>query len=437
MLGLYHSRIIVDIPFIEKKIGDELRPTTKLEKYENQRKSNYQGERVLQTISIIENYAIYSQETTQASKEFLKKSKSFAKISNPYPNKEQPFKKTIRKFSNNIENSFINEVDKNNQSNGIKLIDSRNNTNLNCLLNKIIYERKRAAQIISSAWKTFLFSLKVKKKIISEQIDIQRGKNSISIQKNVRRFLVRKHINILKNRFDLIFFYDYKDSHKVVKTNNEKKYITNLNNNNSDNINSKTVKNEHLEYFPQKDIKIRIIKDKGDPVEVKLHYTKILHLYYLPFNKKGVMRKRFKVNFIVDGKIVVDPRFEVDNDEHGNFFNIIESSSFKKRNFQPNIVEFNKPSQKFWENIFEIKSNFSKENSSISDMSEQHDTTIEKLMCKHSNYLKRQKSFSECHPQKSILRNSSSYDKNKFNLCAPDKLIHKRVSFNDKVEYSS
>ncbi len=436
MLGLYRSRFIVDMPFIEKKIGDELRQPTKMEKYENQRKSNYQGERVVQTIRIIENYSIYSQETTQASKEFLKKSKSFAKISNLYSTKEEPFKKTTRKFSNNIEDSFIDKFDKNNPTNGLKLVDSRNNTNLNYLLNKIISERKKAAQLISSVCKKFLISLKVKKKIIHQQIEIQREKNSICIQKNVRRFLVRKHINILKNRFDLIFFYDYKESHKIVKTNNEKKFITNLNNN-ANIINCKTVKNEHDEYFPQKEIKIRILKDKGDPVEVKLHYTKILHLYYLPFNKKGVMRKRFKVNFIVDGKILIDPRYEVDNDELGNFFNIIESSSFKKRNFKPNIIEFNKPSQKFWENIFEIKSNFSKENSSVSDMSEQHDTTIEKLLCKHNNYLQRQKTFSECHPQKSILRNSPSYDKNKLKSFAPDQLMAKRVSFNDKIEYSS
>ncbi len=436
MLGLYHSRIVVDMPFIDKKVGDEKRTSSIMEKYENKIKSNYQGERLFQTIGIIENYALYSQESTQASKEFLKKSKSFAKISNFNSTKDESSKKTTRKFSNNIENSFLNNFKRNNDSNELKLPDSRYDKNLSYLINKIISERKKAAQVISLACKNFLLSLKVKKKLIMEQVKILRLKTSIIIQKNVRRFLVKKHINILKNRYDLIFFYDYKESHKIVKTNNEKFFTSHINNYVNYN-NYKTVENESTQNYPQKEIKIRILRDKADPVEVKLNYSRILYMYYLPFNKKGVMRKRFKVNFIVDSKIVIDPRYEVDNDEHGNFYNIIESSSFKKKNFKPNVFEFNKPSQKFWENIFEIKSNFNKENSSVSDMSEQPDTTIEKLLYKHNNYLQRQKTFSETHPQKSILRYSPSYDKTICKANATERLLAKRVSFNDKVEYSS
>lgn len=435
MLGLYHSLISIDTSLIDKNPLDNHRFTTKSERYENKIKSNFKGERVIQAISIIHNYSILAANSTQMDREFYKKSQSYAKLSNICSFNNELTRFTPRKFSTSKKNSFKIHKKENCMSKKIKSPEVNDDKIISIFLLRIISLRKNAAKLISSSCKKFLVSSKLKKEIVINKIKILRQNNSIIIQKHVRRYRVRKHISTLRNGYDLIFFYDYKENHNLEKTNNETKINSNIINYDVKNKFSTTVDNESNGNFSPKEIKIRLFKGKSDAIEVEMRYTKILKIYYLPFNKKGVMRKRFLVNFVVDGKIVIDPRFELDNDEHGNFFNIIESSSFKKKNFKPNVFEFNKPSQKLWENIFEIKSNLYKDNSSVSDISEQGDTTLERLLNKHVYNVQRNKKFVENIP-KSILRNSPSTDE-KSEAPGTRKSFYKKVRFNDKIEYSS
>ena len=436
MLGLFHTRI-PKIPFLDKEETTRLHTPSKLEKYENRMKYSLTGERVFQAISIIQKYPLNSGESTQIAREFHKKSKSLLNISNSYGIKDDlKSKRSVRKLSSKTEIPCCNLTRVQCQPHSDNLFDLNFDKRLNYLINQIISQRKKAAIIICTWFDRIRHTLYLKKRIIMNKIKEIRVKSSIIVQKNVRRLLVRHHLSVLRSKYDLIFFYDHREANeKNRKSNNEERNYSHMNNFNLNN-NSKTVNNNAKENFSHKEIKIRILKEKSEPDELVLHYTRVLRMYYLPFNKKGVMRKRFKVNFLVNGKIVIDPKYEVDNDEHGNFYNIIESSSFRKKNFRPYVSEFEQPKSKFWENIFEIKSKLIKDNSSVSDISEQSENAIEILMNKHNNYELRKKMHHENFPKKSILRNSIKSSSDKSVSDKSNKNIVKKVSFNEKIEYS-
>jgi hypothetical protein len=296
------------------------------------------------------------------------------------------------------------------------------------LMEKIVSDRKIAINIIIKQMRSFLKIVKENKKIIIDKILKSRNLKITLIQKYFRGYVVHKHINEIRKDYDYVFFYNYEDVQKSKKHENRHHPHQDLaNNKNINYINrSKLVK----------EIKLKFSKGK-EGVEYILKYSKILNIYYLPFKKQGVMRKRFRVNFIVDGNTIIDPKYEVDNDKNGHFYNIIESSMFRKKktglNYSPVLKKIDTPN-KFWENIFEIKINSTKEASSVSDMSEQNDTTIERLLNNIAN-IKPVKKLEKIN-LKPILKS----DKNLTNLADLPKLPTnknvKHVSFNEKVQFS-
>ena len=81
----------------------------------------------------------------------------------------------------------------------------------------------------------------------------------------------------------------------------------------------------------------------------------------MPLTKIRVLRREYKLNFIINGKQIIDSRYQVDTDNKGNFYNIITKSMifrFKKIDkeieIQNNFNNYNSQN-KYWESIFEIK----------------------------------------------------------------------------------
>jgi hypothetical protein len=238
------------------------------------------------------------------------------------------------------------------------------NTKINLIIHKIIKCRIKAVGVIIPQMKQYLESLKNKKQEIIKQMITVRKEKAIIIQKNFRRFYMQNHINGILKKYDYIFFYDYNYSTK-------------------ENLNWNKLAEQNM-------ISIKIKNEKKD-LCYSLLYSKILKIHYLPIMKMGVMRKTIKVNFIVNGNVVIDPRYHLYHDEQtGNFFNVIETCQLKSRKY-PNVnanknklVNMKKEENKFWENIFQIKSFKNTDNLSISSISEksndQSDYIIEKLI---------------------------------------------------------
>jgi len=74
-----------------------------------------------------------------------------------------------------------------------------------------------------------------------------------------------------------------------------------------------------------------------------------------------VLKREYKLNFIINDKQIIDSRYQVDIDNKGNFYNIITKKMifrFKKYHSELEIQNnFNnyKSYNKYWESIFEIK----------------------------------------------------------------------------------
>lgn len=294
------------------------------------------------------------------------------------------------------------------------------------LMRRMLDERKRAIKIIIKFFRKYIKLIKEKKIILINQCLYERMEKIISIQNYFRNYSLRKHIKEIRN-YDHIFFYNY----KVGKV--DKKDL-----NSSKGLNSNLLfKNcKRINYHRPKEIKLKFFENNKNGQEYSLKYSRALDTYYLPFKKHGVMRRRLRVNFIVDGNTIIDPRYDVDTDNNGHFFNIIESSMFRRKKSQNMLQESNKSlsTDKFWENIFKIKIRPNPKNNSVSDISEQSDMAIERFnnSFKPQNTFQNNKSQS---PLKSILKLQE--DKqfiHKKTTLSPLK-GKKKVTFNHNVQY--
>jgi hypothetical protein len=118
-------------------------------------------------------------------------------------------------------------------------------------------------------------------------------------------------------------------------------------------------------------IELKIYK-KQDYKTFSFKFSKQLNIYYLVLKDIRVLKKRYRVNFVFDGKVIIDPRYIVDC-YAGKFYNIINASMFQKgrqRNSKQAIY-------KSWEKVFEITVS-EKDTNSVSDISEPPD--IDKVL---------------------------------------------------------
>ena len=203
----------------------------------------------------------------------------------------------------------------------------------NILLQYILTQRKIHSQIIASWWKTQLTKIKTKREKVLTNILQQRNHYASIIQRNIRSYLSYKQFKLMLSSTKFIFFYSLDTS---VCT----KYITKTNNK----------------------MQLRIInaKSKGRDMILSLQFCKSLNQYYLPISLKGPLKRKIPVNFIINNQCIIDPRYEVECNEKGEYYNIVYHSYLYKAPFYKRekfvkaeeiegIIE-----EKYWENMFKL-----------------------------------------------------------------------------------
>ena len=224
-------------------------------------------------------------------------------------------------------------------------------------IKNLLVQRKNAAVKISNFIKKKVLIMKMKKKIILKKLLKIRREKIKKIQAVMKGRFVRKEFNLLLQN-DYVFFY------KMDTTLVDKLALFSKNNeiNNNSKIKEKINKIDN--------IKIQIFSHQFKMKKFKFIYCKALKTYYLPIKKVRVLKRQFKVNFYINDIPVIDPRFGVDFDSKGNFFNIIlkimiikinkKQSSFSSVNHiqynnNNNDNTENNNEEGYWESIFHIK----------------------------------------------------------------------------------
>ena len=247
-------------------------------------------------------------------------------------NKKFPSEESQLKFSNDIKHRTLStshiptsrQIIRNKKND---TLDIQNLSRYNLLREKILQQRKICAIKISSFVKRKLEQITNKKKFILNYILKKRKYHVTKVQSILRGYFIRKH---LKNLFksDFVFFY----------------YMT-----------PETLKQLYspiINPSTTPDMKLKIYSRTYKGKEISFSYSKYLDTYYLPLMKKGIIKRQYRVNFIVNEHIIIDPRYEVGSDEKGNFYNIIlKKMLYNTKNRTKKIS----PQKKYWENIFKIK----------------------------------------------------------------------------------
>ena len=157
------------------------------------------------------------------------------------------------------------------------------------LMNIILYERKQQAIKISTFLKNKLVQkIKLKKFILEQKIN----NNIILLQKNFRGFLIRKKITDYISKIRTSY---------LIKTGIEEK-IKNL---------------QMIVFFNNKN---RIFN---------FTYDTFFQNFILFMDRTNVQKRQYKIQFICDGKVIIDPQFPT-QEENGMYINIIDFKHVKE-----------------------------------------------------------------------------------------------------------
>ena len=274
------------------------------------------------------------------------------------------------------------------------------------LFNNILNQRKKSAIKIANFIKSKVDIIKIKKQFLIQKIIDNKINLIIKIQKHIRGFLIKKSINNILNCEYVLF---YRLSKELIEKLNYKNLNDSYNNMNKQNI-----------------VQCKIFSTPFDNKKYTFIYCKFLNCYYLPLINIRILKRKYKINFIINNQTIIDSRYQVDIDNKGNFYNIImKNMIFRFKKGIKEMIEYQE--KKYWESIFEIKKKIKRTNSydslsiSNSNISNENYTPIyESEMSNKSNL-------------KPILKNSLK----KIESFGDKKEINKRkVSFNKKIVYS-
>lgn len=349
------------------------------------------------------------------------------------------------------------------------------------LMEKILQNRKSAIKKIINNYIIHKENKIKKEEDFINLILKERRESSTLIQSAFRSYFIRKNIKQLLNKLNenYIFIYDYNRKYfqnRKSRSSGTDKTINNANLNHSLNNNATGENPSFYDEEPNHDIKLKLINKKGKYSEIlNLEYCKFLKSYVLIFKKKGLIRKSYRVNFIVNGNVIIDPRYKLDTDEDGKFYNVIESHMLvirnKIKNYENKLkylsyslksssksnlnnrenpksstdncfsntqnqsndrITINFEPNKYWEDIFKIKLNNNNNNNtrsvntnSISDASETYD--VDRLFLIKKGLYSSSTACSSIRPMlKPILKKPNSERDFK----------KKKVSFDDNVQIS-
>ncbi len=276
----------------------------------------------------------------------------------------------------------------------------------NELLNNILNQRKKSAIKISNFIKSKIDLIKIKKQFLIQKIIDNKIKLIIKIQKHIRGFLIKKSINKILNCEYVLF---YRLSKELI-----------------DKLNHKNINKSNKNINKQNIVQCKIFSRPFENKKYSFIYCKFLNCYYLPLINIRILKRKYKINFIINNQTIIDSRYQVDIDNKGNFYNIImKNMIFRFKKGEKEIIEYQE--KKYWESIFEIKTKIKRTNSydslsiSNSNISNENYTPIyESEMSNKCNL-------------KPILKNSlkkiESFEDKKENK-------KRKVSFNTKIIYS-
>ena len=154
------------------------------------------------------------------------------------------------------------------------------------LILTILTQRKKKAILISSFLKKKYNRISFKKKFLMNLILQKRFFLISKIQSNIKGYLIKKSITKIFN-CEYVFF--YRLSPDLSTTISKNKISKNKNKNNKNEVRCK----------------IKAFNNK----EFKFIYCRALNCFYLPLSKIRVLRREYKLNFIVNGKQIIDSRY--------------------------------------------------------------------------------------------------------------------------------
>lgn len=158
------------------------------------------------------------------------------------------------------------------------------------VINIILYERKQQAMKISSFLKNKISqNIKIKKYLIQQKI----LENIILIQKNFRGYLIRKKVTDYLSKIRTSY---------LIKSGIEEN-IKNL---------------QMIVFFVNKN-KI-----------FDFYYDKFFQKFIFFMDRTKVQKPQYKIQFICDGRVIIDPQFPT-TEENGMYINIIDFESVKKK----------------------------------------------------------------------------------------------------------
>jgi hypothetical protein len=269
------------------------------------------------------------------------------------------------------------------------------------LIKLILLKRNNSILSIQRNIKKYLIRKQMKTYYIIQEIIVKRENSALMIEKHFRSFLIRKHFKLILEN-DAIFLYDFPETliNQICILSTLKEYFYNK------------IKEKKIE------LSIQLYKPK---LRLKFEYSKYLKCYYVPLKKNKVLKKKFNVNFIVNEEKIIDPRYTIINDSKGNFFNVINSFMIFKRLKQKTLfIKSNYKEPKLWEELFVLKKN---KNINYDELSINSKTDISNEMQKNQN------DSIYCVNKFCII----SILKNKKNKCEKVKTC-KKVSFKENVE---
>jgi hypothetical protein len=269
------------------------------------------------------------------------------------------------------------------------------------LIKLILLKRNNSILSIQRNIKKYLIRKQMKTYYIIQEIILKRENSALMIEKHFRSFLIRKHFKLILEN-DAIFLYDFPETliNQICILSTLKEYFYNK------------IKEKKIE------LSVQLYKPK---LRLKFEYSKYLKCYYVPLKKNKVLKKKFNVNFIVNEEKIIDPRYTIINDSKGNFFNVINSFMIFKRLKQKTLfIKSNYKEPKLWEELFVLKKN---KNINYDELSINSKTDI-------SNEMQKNQNDSIYSVNKFCI---ISILKNKKNKCEKVKTC-KKVSFKENVE---
>ena len=162
------------------------------------------------------------------------------------------------------------------------------------VINIILYERKQKAIKLSSFLKKQMNQkIKIKKILLKQKIIEMRNEKIITLQKNIRGYLIRKRTQEYISKTRTCY---------LIKSGIEEK-IKNL---------------QMIVFFGNKN-KI-----------FDFYYDDFYQCFIFFMERSKIQNSFYKIQFICDGKVVIDSQFPTKEDNNGLFINIIDFDNIKK-----------------------------------------------------------------------------------------------------------